>query len=376
MDLTSFIRSPAQIDRARELGARGLLCYQPFRFSPDCEVGVGWEFTKGEFAGLIHWPSPPAHLTASPEFRRLLCDQNELPQFRAANDRLRRTYDGFADAVCQRMGDISDLSFVDIGCNSGYFPLSFARRGAKEAVGYDREDYTDVFDLLNGVLGTSARFERRAYDLASRTIPDIGTYDVATCMLMLCHLPDPMNFLAFLGRTARRALFIWNGVLQDSRMLIHYGEAGKYYRDADFPNSFDYDTRLSTRLMLQSLYMMGFTEIHQLEPVADGLEMGHYIDKRPILAIRPDVPGTPLPDPAARFTVPADGGETGPALLGAFWNHNIIAYRRRFFAVPFGVPVDWDDPDPALRPDLFVDNDLSALCRSVQWDGLPRRVSR
>src|SRR5712691_11392980 len=125
MDLRSQIRSSDQLAAAKRLGTAGLLCYQPFIFDESYEVGVGWEFTKGEFAGLIYWPDPPAEHIGSESFRRLLVSPDEVAQFRAANQRLRTTYEGFVDAICARLGDISSLSFLDVGCNSGYLPLSF-----------------------------------------------------------------------------------------------------------------------------------------------------------------------------------------------------------------------------------------------------------
>jgi SAM-dependent methyltransferase len=358
----------AQIERAKELGRRGLLCYQPFSFSDDYEVGVGWEFTESEYAGLIHWKDVPAAYMESADFRRLICAPEEAPAFRAANDRLRKTYDHFADAICARLGDVSSLTFADIGCNSGYLPLAFALRGAREAVGFDREDYGKTFALLNEILGTEAIFRRQAYDLEKRTVPGCGTFDVVTCMLVLCHLSDPMNFLSFLGRTARKALLLWNGVVQDGDLLVRFGQAGKYYKQEEFPNCFDYDTRPSTGLLRLSLELMGFTEIHQLGPPEGGLEMGHYIDKRPILAVRPDVPGNPLPQPESRFCGIDLRDCREPTLLGDFWNHNVVGFRGQIYGVPFGVPVDWSRPDLDARDDLFIADDAANLSDRILWD--------
>jgi SAM-dependent methyltransferase len=358
---------------AKALAERGLLCYQPFSFDDSFEVGVGWEFTKGEFAGLIHWPDVPEHLLHSPEFRRLLSDPAEINQFRASNLALSRTYDDFADAIVERFGgDVSGLSFMDVGCNSGYMPAAFALRGAGETIGIDREDYSETIGLLNDVLGTGIRFEQRAFDPRTRRIEGLPEADVVTSMLLMCHLPDPMGFLAEVGRSARKALFIWNGVVQDARLRIQYGEADKYYADASFPHGFDYDTRLSTGLMLASLRMMGFTEIHQLDVAPGGLEGGHYFDKRPILAIRSDAtPARPssrrFADPALAFDDSLDFDTPVPTTLGQFRSHNLVAFRGSYYGAPFGVPVDWDAPDLTSRTDIFRSDELSALCHLILW---------
>jgi SAM-dependent methyltransferase len=367
MDLRDQIRSSDQLAAAKRLGTAGLLCYQPFIFDESYEVGVGWEFTKGEFAGLIHWPDPPAEHLGSPSFRRLLVSPDEVPQFRAANQRLRTTYDGFVDAICARLGDISSLSFLDVGCNSGYLPLSFARRGVKLAVGVDRENYADTFALLNGILGTQAEFRRASYDPHLREIPATEKFDVVSAMLVLCHLPDPLNFLAFLGRTARRALFLWNGVTQERALSLSFGPPGRYYGDVPFPDCFDYDTRPSTGLLRQSLELMGFTEIYQLPPAPGGLAEGHYYDKRPILALRPDVPGDSLASAVSRLYPAPGAGIVEPKLLGSLWHHNVVAFKGRIYGVPFGVPVDWSDPRLGDRIDLIVGQNVAEICDRIEW---------
>lgn len=365
MDLRPFISHPSQLERARALALRGILCYQPFIFSDTLQTGVGWEFTKGEYdGGLIYWPDCPQEHATNPDFKRLLVQNRELGQFATANQRLRVTYESFANEVCRYLGDISHLTFADVGCNSGYFPLSFAKRGAKQAVGFDKENYTDTYCLLNEILGTHAEFRHSCYDLKSRQISGAETFDVVTSMLTLCHLPDPMNYLACLGRMAKRALFIWNGVSKDPGYSISFGEPSRYYENVSFPDCFDYDTRPSLKLMRKSLELMGFTNIIQLQPVEGGMEMGHYFDKRPILALRP---GVGIVQPNQKELEIDANAFVEPELIEAFWNYNIVAFKGRFFAAPHGVPVDWNRDISDGMDGILVGKSIGVLRDRIEW---------
>ncbi len=150
MNLRNRIRTREQCERVERLVVKGLLNYQPFILRDDLQTGAGYEFMYGEFKGMIYWPSADADLLrTSPEFRRLVVDPRERDRFSDANARLRAMYEDFIETALRVVGDASELTFADIGCNAGYFPISWSLRGAKTAVGFDRENYGEVFHLLN-----------------------------------------------------------------------------------------------------------------------------------------------------------------------------------------------------------------------------------
>ena len=70
----------------------------------------------------------------------------------SANAAMRSFYDGMVDQIANALGPLNEFSVLDVGCNTGYFPLAFARKGARKATGIDRIDYTDSVDLLNEIL--------------------------------------------------------------------------------------------------------------------------------------------------------------------------------------------------------------------------------
>ena len=57
MDLTSFIRSEADVEQAKALVVQERFFYQPFRIAADLEVGGGYEFMRRRpGAGMVYWP--------------------------------------------------------------------------------------------------------------------------------------------------------------------------------------------------------------------------------------------------------------------------------------------------------------------------------
>jgi len=293
MDLRKYIRKPDQVDRAKKLVLRGVLGYQPFIFSDDLEVGVGYEFLSSENSGLVYWPTVDPTLPCSPGLKRFFLSKDGAPvsdsvvqKFSESNANLRGMYDYFVDTICNSLGVVSNLTFADIGCNAGYFPISFARRGARLSAGYDREDHSDCFELLNEILGVKAKFFHRPYDGRAHTVTGVETYDVVTSVAVLCHLSDTLQHLSFLGSIAKKALFIFTPVTSDDDYCIRFGEPNKYYKQDSFPLCFDNIVRPSSKLLVKSLELMGFTQIIKLPNVANGMPSYWFDVHDALLAIR------------------------------------------------------------------------------------------
>src|SRR5690349_19304911 len=126
--------SPAQLDRAKRLAVRGLLHYQPFQFDDDFSVGAGLSTQNGWRTNppppLIDFPDVSRY--ANDHFReRFVAEPQDREEFHAANGRMRAVYDGFIDDLVAAMGGVKGKTVLDVGCNSGYFALSLAQRGAR-----------------------------------------------------------------------------------------------------------------------------------------------------------------------------------------------------------------------------------------------------
>jgi hypothetical protein len=189
-DLRPFIESSLQITMAKDLIVRGLMGYQPFIFADDLETGCGWRFMAGESKGSVWWPEIDPEFQWAlelSEFKRYLIPPDQKDQFTWANQCLRRMYDNFIQEILKHVDRISCTTFADVGCNSGYFPVAFSMRGAKEVVGFDRADFTYSFELLNSILGTNARFINKCCALPFKrpfTTP---------CILGLYHQEDALH---------------------------------------------------------------------------------------------------------------------------------------------------------------------------------------
>jgi SAM-dependent methyltransferase len=266
VDLTKKIHRPESIQTAKRLAVEGLMGYQPFEFSTDFEVGVGYEFEEGHYAGLVHYPGISSDLLKSPQLKRLMVAPENYAAFHSANRRLAEYYDFLADSIAKAVGNVTSTTFLDVGCNVGYFPQSFALRGAKLSAGCDRQDFSRSFELLNSILGTQARFVNRWYEPGRHLIGGLEPFDVVMSMAMLCHVSDPLHLLSQMGALARRALFVWSIMNEDENLSCHYGEPRGDYKDDNFPYCFDNMVCPSVPLIRRSMDLMGFREIIEIPP--------------------------------------------------------------------------------------------------------------
>jgi SAM-dependent methyltransferase len=273
MDLKNRIQDPRQLEAAAHLAKRGLIYYQPFIFSSRLETGVGFEFAEGKKTGLVYCPDIPLeNLQASPELRRLIVDPVYYNQFHEANAKLRQLYEFFMETICDHVGDVRNTTFLDVGCNSGYFPVGFALRGAKKSVGSDREkNFSEAVQFLNAICGTRAEFLDAHYDSRIHCIPGCPSFDVVTSMAVLCHLSDPLFHLEFLGSIARKAVFLWTLVNDDEGYTLHLGEPRSDYKEDRFPLCFDNKICLSRNLIQKSFELMGFKKVIRVPEYENGL---------------------------------------------------------------------------------------------------------
>lgn len=262
MDLRRYVKTKRQIDAAKELEIKGLLNYQPWLFSEDFQTGVGLEWTEGRHSGLVYYPDiDRALLDSSPELKRLVVDPQNYKKFHEANSKLRQLYDGIADDICAKIDDVDKTSFLDVGCNTGYFPL----RGARQSAGGDREkSFSESFDLLNALLRMWFKFYDAYYEPKTHPISGMSQFDVVVSMAVLCHLSQPLNHIRCLASLAKKGLFVWTLVNEDRGYTIHYAEPRGDYKDDEFPFCFDREIVSSKALLQKSLELMGFKYIYEI----------------------------------------------------------------------------------------------------------------
>ena len=265
---------------------RGLLTYQPYIFSDDFAVGSGPSLFAGYTQDAVSIFCPDAGVNdADPVFRaRELAKENRRNEFFAANAAMRRFYDGMVDQIADALKPIDNLSVLDVGCNTGYFPLAFARRGAPETMGIDRIDYAPSVALLNEICGTSVQFANWNYD---GSLVAAKQFDIVLSIAVLCHLSEPLRHLAWLGSSARKALMVFTACDDVPGHIIKFHTVNRYYADDKFPHCFDV-TSLSRPLLRLAFAKMGFTRIVQITAARNTMPPGWADKHLCLLGIRED----------------------------------------------------------------------------------------
>lgn len=259
MDLRPLIKSDRQLEEARRLALRGLLSYQPYIFSDKLAVGAGLSILAGHQKDrpAVYCPEATAD-DADPVFlAKELAKEDQREEFFAANEAMRHFYDAMVDQIAGAVGPLRDLSILDVGCNTGYFPLAFARKGARYVKGIDRIDYTPTVSLLNEICGTSVQFAPWNYN---DSVVATEQYDLVLSVAVLVHLSEPLRHLTWLGSTARKALMVFTPFHEADDYSIKFHSVNRYYEDADFPHCFD-TTTISEKLLRLAFEKMGFSRV-------------------------------------------------------------------------------------------------------------------
>ncbi len=308
MDLRPLITSKSQIEEAQRLALRGLLSYQPYIFSNTFATGAGLSILAGHSRNppAIYCADATANDTDPAFFAREFAKEEQREEFFAANEAMRRFYDGMVDQIAAAVGPIEEMSVLDVGCNTGYFPLAFARRGARQAKGIDRIDYSPTVSLLNEICGTSVQFGLWKYDDA---LAAFEQHDLVLSIAVLVHMSEPLRHLAWLGSNARKALMVFTPCHDASGSQAHsstkkpgLGVAGRadtpdysiqfhsvnrYYEDARFPHCFD-TTTLSEPLLRLAFKKMGFTRVIEITAARDTMPPRWVGEHLGLLGIRED----------------------------------------------------------------------------------------
>lgn len=181
MDLRPYSLTTQQIEDGSHL-----LNYQPFILSDDVQTGVAHSWLYA----------------ADPRVKPQLVFRRGDPEWErgvAAGDMLRKLYDGFLELIAEHFaGD----SLFDIACNNGYFPVRAETLGMRGCAGSDfYKSYRRSIDFLNAVAGTRVRFLHAPYRPTRRSITTWRKFDVVVASAIMCHLPNPLDFLAALARS-------------------------------------------------------------------------------------------------------------------------------------------------------------------------------
>lgn len=228
------------------------LNYQPFVLSDDILTGAAYSWS---------YSSDP-RTKPSLVFNRKDFSELEWNRVADTNHRLRTMYDDLLDEIAVRF---SGGTLLDVACNNGYFPVGAELRGLR-GTGMDMSDYSESFYFLNKHLGVEAKFLNLTYDSEKHELPIKDQFDVVVASAIMCHLPDPLNFLAAIGKIAKRGILFWGQVVDTEQLIISYNQPhSELSRLTNFPHSFNDNTRISRGMFKESMRLMGFNKVIEIE---------------------------------------------------------------------------------------------------------------
>lgn len=240
-----------------------VLDYQPFVITDEIQTGVAYSWLYS----VDPRESPPLR------FRREEWSEQDWKKISSSNQGLRAMYDSFVRKIAAKY---PGGSLLDVGCNNGYFPVAAELAGMHHCAGVDQgPQNADAFRFLNRALGTSAEFFHRQYSPERRCAEPLPRkFDVVCASAILCHIPDPLNFLSYLASLANEALFFWAQVIDTDQFIISYSRPHAQLSSFhDFPYHFNDNTRLSLGLLAHSMASMGFGRLTEIAKENDWIAM-------------------------------------------------------------------------------------------------------
>jgi SAM-dependent methyltransferase len=230
-----------------------VLDYQPFFLTDDVQTGAAPTWVYGINSKI-----------GSPLVFHKEEYYDEWDKITDSNARLRVMYDAFMREIASRY---KGGTLIDIACNNGYFPVAAELFGMKATTGADLGlHYANSIEFLNSILGTSTKFIHTFYDFRAHAAPIHEKYDVVCASAVMCHLPDPLNFLAYLGSIANEAVFYFGKVVETDALIAAFfkphPDLGS--REMPFPFRFNEMSRLSRGLLYHGFEEMGFRHILEL----------------------------------------------------------------------------------------------------------------
>ena len=267
MDLRPYIKTREQLDRGINLIKNKMLSYQPFILADDIEVGEGMNlhdgyredhflfdlnaYAKGMDIGQGKQPPDPA-------------------RFRQCNQEYRQMYEYVCESIVKNVGaSIENLSFCELGCNTGLTLFYLALRGAHSCHGIDKNDTHAVFAWLNDILGTNVSFSKASYSNLYHEFEgiDLEPVDVMINTVFTNHQCDPLQFLCYMCDRAKTGVFLWvllSG-LADCAIGFPPAQLTPLKTGGAFPLYFNNGVQLSESLLRVALARLGFEDVRLID---------------------------------------------------------------------------------------------------------------
>ena len=172
--------------------------------------------------------------------------------------------------IANRVGNVSGLRVLDVGCAIGFMTFEFAKMEAKLVRGVEiRRERLSQAVLLNKIF----RFRNVEFIHLSLQAWPHGSWDIVSCLNVIHHVDQPVRFLHDLVHASRKLLILEVAEVQDqslptSSQLIQL-------RQAVGNNTFAIAVSLpapDTPFMLSSAFIESIL-VHQMSACPGGLEI-------------------------------------------------------------------------------------------------------
>jgi SAM-dependent methyltransferase len=181
-------------------------------------------------------------------------------------------------------GSLRRQRVLDVACNCGGFSVQAAKSGADYVLGIDIVDrYLEQADFLRRVLDLR-QVEFKKLGIEDLDASHVGHFDVTFCFGVLYHLENPILAMKRLSAVTRRLVAVDTtvtppGSQRDPIWVMNFPPAANARaKDATSlwrPKGACQFTP-NAPAVIELLRFLGFRDVRQLEPAADGLEKRYY----------------------------------------------------------------------------------------------------
>ena len=326
MDLRKYIKTDSDLQEAIKFITDGTLFYQPFIIHDNIVVGEARNFIK-QYSDVNSIYDYNLYAKGFPELEKIngikrnLITDEEKDFFIKINKEYDYLYDYFIDEIIKEVNEpVENLTFAEIGSNTGIALLKLCEKGAKECYAYDWTNYKPLYNWYRKTLGANINFlqcgwdnlyhrilvsnnvavtlqsieifsrkilkkekphQSHYYDFArifSKRDKHLKTYDIPEVDVMLNtvftnHQFDPMQFIAYCCDRSRKAVFFW--LLLDKTNsddhTLWFPESSPHENiitseNKKFPLNYNNNVRISEKLLKNTLEQCGFENIKKIVP--------------------------------------------------------------------------------------------------------------
>jgi len=190
-------------------------------------------------------------------------------------------------------GSLRGLRVLDVACNCGGFSVAAANSGADYVLGFDVNDhYLEQAQFIKKALNLR-NVEFRKLPLESLDASVQGTFDVTFCFGILYHMENPILGMKKIAAVTDKLIMVDTSVLRVP--YLHRLIKWPLWRMQIVPAAEESATNISTSrwrrndhcqfrpnapAVKELLQFLGFSDVIQLKPQAEGLEKRYYNGSR------------------------------------------------------------------------------------------------